>query len=163
MPSPARQEHLAHASYHQVFLAPLEAAPVYDGQDAGAVVSLVPVAHDDVALIVTTGCADGPVHITIETGSAPLPVDDAWEVQEAVSLIIGKPLYISSPTWARVFDPVMSPTTPGPHRVRVSARGRTLDYDASATRSDEYYLIQAWPEPQLRPREAIRDNHLNRI
>ncbi len=80
-----------------------------------------------------------------------------------MSLVIGKPLYVSSPTWAQVFDPVISPTRPGPHRVRVSARGRTLDYDASATRANEHYLIQAWPEPRLRPRESIRDDHVNRL
>lgn len=161
MSEPARQEHLVQASYHQVFLAPLGAAPIFDGRDAGTLASLVQVGGD-VALILTTGCADGPVLVTVETAAEQKPAEAGWEVQEAVSLVIGKPLYVSSPTWAKVFDPVISPAVPGPYRVRVSARGRTANYDTSTGSLDERYLVQAWPETRLRPREVSLDDRPSR-
>lgn len=162
MTDPAREEHPVEASYHQVFLAPFDTSPVYDGQDAGPLVSLVRVTDEDSALIVTTGCANGPVLVTIDLGTAPLPVDDTWEAQEEVSLVLRRPLHIWSPTWTGdpvTRTPVLTPTTPGPHRVRVSARGRRSHYDAVAFTVSEHYLVQAWPEPWLRPRETTRDDH----
>ncbi len=47
---------------------------------------------------------------------------------------------------------------PGPHRVRVSARGRTGRVDASVETASEHYLVEAWPEPGLRARETLRDD-----
>lgn len=113
------QELEAEASYHQFFLAPFGASPVYDGRDAG-----------------------------------PL-----------VSVNIGTPLYSWAPTadFARRSDAepwFLEPKTPGPHRVRVSARERGGNY-ASYSRTSpgtEQYLIQIWPEPGMRPRETVKDD-----
>ncbi|MEV8183771.1 hypothetical protein [Specibacter sp. NPDC078692] len=150
----------AEASYHQFFLAPLDTTPVYDGRDTGPVAGVV---DGGTALIVYTGCMDGVVHLTVSLADAPPPADDSWEVQETVSITIDAPLYIWAPTggFARRVDGdpwFLQPKKVGPHRFRVSARGRGEDYAEYTITSPEHFLIQVWPETSLRPRETARDD-----
>lgn len=157
-----RHELDAEASYHQFFLAPLGASPVYDGMDAGTLASVV---DGGTALIVLTGCTDGIVHVTVSLEDAAPAPEDSWEVQEAVSLRMGAPLFSWAPTgdFTRAVDGnpwCLEPGKPGPHRVRVSARGRGENYASysHALPATEHYLIQIWPEERLRPRETMRDD-----
>lgn len=150
------REHLVWASYHQVFLAPVGVSPIYDGRDSGPLIS---VTDDTTALIIITGCADGPVLMATRARQAPPPATDAdWEVQESVSIVITEPLRLSSPTWSELYEPVITPDKSGPHRVRVSARGRITNVDLSVATASEHYLIETWPEPVLRARETLRDD-----
>lgn len=150
------RERLVYASYHQLFLAPVGVSPIYDGRDSGPLVS---VTDDAAALIIVTGCADGPVLVTTRvTPGPPSGADAGWEAQESVSIAVGEPLRLSSPTWTALHEPVITPSVPGPHRVRVSARGRTGRVDASVETASEHYLVEAWPEPGLRARETLRDD-----
>lgn len=154
-------EHLeAEASYHQVFLAPLNTTPIYDGRDIGPVLGVV---DECTALILFTGCTDGIVHLTISLEDVPPLADDSWEVQESVSITIDTPLYIWSPTGAftRRADGspwFLEPKKTGPHRVRVSARGRGEDNAEYTLTSPEHFLIQIWPETSLHLRETLRDD-----
>lgn len=152
----------AQAAYHQFFLAPLDTTPVYDGRDTGPVAGVV---EGGTALIVYTGCTDGTVHLTTSLEDASPPAEGSWEAQESVSIAIDTPLYIWGPTvdFPRREDGgpwVLEPRKPGPHRVRVSARGRGDDYGEYrlASLPVEHYLIQLWPEASLRPRETMRDD-----
>jgi hypothetical protein len=147
---------VAQASYRQLFLAPPGVSPVYDGRDSGPLVS---VTDDATALIVLTGCAGGPVGVVIDTGIVPPPPESAgWEVCEAVSIAVARPLHLTSPTWTGLIRPVIAATSPGPHRVRVSARGRGANVDLSVLTPSESYLIEVWPEAEMRPRETLRDD-----
>lgn len=156
-----RREHLeVEASYHQFFLAPLDTTPIYDGRDTGPAVGVV---DDNTALIVFTGCTDGNVHLSISLEEAPPPTEDSWEVQESVSITIDSPLYIWAPNgdFARRVDGspwFLEPKKSGPHRVRVSARGRGEDYAEYTLTSPEVFLIQIWAETSLLPRETVRDD-----
>jgi hypothetical protein len=70
----------------------------------------------------------------------------------------GDPLRLSSPTWTALHEPVIIPSVPGPHRVRVSARGRTGHVDASVETPSEHYLVEAWSQLGLHDRETLRDD-----
>ncbi len=144
-----------YASVHQLLLAPLNVSPIFDGQDTGPLVS---VTDNATALIILTGCADGPVRLTTELLAEPPSATDTWEVQESVSITISEPLHLSSPTWTEMHEPVLVPHSPGTHRVRVSARGRRHHYDQSVTEVSEHYLIQAWPQSQPEPRQTHGDD-----
>lgn len=152
----------AEAGYHQFFLAPLGASPVYDSLDFGPLAGVV---DGGTSLIVLTGCTDGNVHVRVSLGDSAPPAEDSWEAQESVSLHIRTRLYMWAPTgdFARRTDAepwFLEPLTPGPHRVRVSARGRGENYAAYMLTSPatEHYLIQFWPEPDMRPRESVLDD-----
>jgi hypothetical protein len=139
------REHLVYASYHQLFLAPVGVSPIFDSRDSGPLVS---VTDNAAALIIVTGCADGPVLVTTRvTPGPPSQVDAGWEAQESVSIVIGEPLRLSSPTWTALHEPVITPSVPGPHRVRVSARGRT----GHAMRASRPPLSTTWSRPGPSP------------
>lgn len=159
---------MVEASYHQVLLASLNSAPVLDPADVAVVATVV---DDHAALVITTGCTDGPVAVQIQVFASrpPDPPEDAlrdWEVCEAVSLMITGPVGMWGPTTGFP-DPsepeVFTPARPGAHRVRVSGRGRGVDYAAYLPPDsvpDERFLIEIWPEEHLRPRETYRsDGH----
>ena len=151
------------ASYHQVFLAPMDTSPVYDEAAAGTLVCVV---DDQTSLIVTTGCMDGPVRLTIRLHSARPSEQDAWEVREEASIRISEPLLtwspIGVPLGAENFNrPVLTPLASGPHRVRVSGRGRGTrkdEYVSSTEAPTEHYLIEVWPEATLRERVTAFDD-----
>lgn len=150
------REQLAYASYHQLFLAPLGTSPIYDGEDAGP---LVAVTDGGTAVIVVTGCANGPVLIAIELIDADADISSGWEVQEEVDLTITGALHLSSPTWGTMFERVhVEPRRPGLHRLRVSGRGRHTNPDFSVFEPTEHYLIQAWPSETPAPRVVLLDD-----
>ncbi|MDT9592924.1 hypothetical protein RDV89_07580 [Nocardioides zeae] len=104
-------------------------------------------------LYVHTGCATGPVHVTVLLhGDRPADLDDTWEAQELVSIDLRGPLFV---TWlwddGTLGGPHLRPERPGPHRVRVSVRGdRSLHYDHVVDEPNEEYLVELWPDTVLR-------------
>lgn len=148
---------MVHAGYHQIFLLPLESQPIF-GEHVGGV--LVGVACESRALILLTGCADGPVSIELRALTQEIAVDSTgYDVAEAASLIIDEPLNMFGPTAEAggVWN-VFEPQTPGPHRIRVQGLGRGLAPDLSVVTPVEKYLIEIWPEPDLRPFETTLDD-----
>lgn len=124
---------------------------------------MLSVVDEGTALIVFTGCTDGIVHLTISLSDTPPISNGSWEVQESVSISVDTPLYIWAPTgdFTRRVDGspwFLEPKKAGPHRVRVSARGRGEDYAEYTRTSPEHFLIQIWPETSLGPRETARDD-----
>ena len=78
------------AGYHQIFLTPFGSQPLF-GEHTGGV--LLGVAPDRRALIIMTGCADGPVSIELRNlDEEPPAPPGSFEVQESVSLIIDESL-----------------------------------------------------------------------
>ena len=147
---------LAEASYRQLYVLPFDTTPDFDDRDAGPLLNTT---NDGTALIIVTGCANGPVHLDLRTGDTPPPADPRpGQVRESVSLLIDGPLYLSSPTWTELFEPFYTPTRPGPHRIRGSATGRPAQVDFSVLTPNETYLIEIWPEPRLRERETDLDD-----
>lgn len=148
--------------YHQFFLAPFGISPVYDGIDAGPVASVV---EAGTALIVSTGCASGVVVLEISLLAEAPPGDGTWEAQESVSVWIREPLYLTAPTHGFALGADgspwrLAPRTPGPHRVRVGARGRGSNPDSHVMGgpSGERYRLQIWPDSRLRARETTLDD-----
>lgn len=164
-------------AWHQLYLVPFDTSPQFVGDGAG---TLVAVATEPGHLIVRTGCATGPVRVSLTAHPAPPESaperapggaaggssgdaaggDGSWEAVEEVSLPITTPLFWSSPDpgFDLPRDPAFTPDTPGPHRVRVSARGRNRAFDEAITEPVEDYLIQVWPEPDLRSPEVLRSD-----
>lgn len=72
-----------------------------------------------------------------------------------MGVTIREPLHLTSPTRSELHDAVLTPDTPGPHRVRVSSRGRRTHVDESVMTPGEHCLIELWPEPELRAGELF--------
>lgn len=141
MQSENSQEQLAYVSVRQLLLAPLNVSPIFDGEDVGP---LVAITDHGTALIILTGCVDGPVKVMTQMCPEPAPdPNHAWEVVEEVDLLIDDALYLSSPTWAELHTPVFQPATAGRHRIGVSGRGRNVAPGLSVFSTWEEYLIQA--------------------
>ncbi len=144
-------------AWHQLYLTPFDTSPQFVGDGIG---TLVAVAADDRHLIVRTGCANGPVRVSLAAHSASpgevLPaapgVAGPWEAVEEVSLPVLEPLFWSSPDPGPDLprDAAFTPSTPGPHRIRVSARGRNMAFDLAVVKPVEDYHLDVWPEPYLR-------------
>lgn len=146
-----------HAGHHQIFVTPFGSQPMY-GEHAGGV--LLGVAPDARALIIMTGCADGPVSIELRNlDEEPSSPPGSFEVQESVSLIIDEALSLFGPTAesAGAWN-VLEPCIPGPHRVRISGTGRGVAPDFTVSTPSENYLIEIWPEPRLRELETSLDD-----
>lgn len=146
-----------HAGHHQIFLTPFGSQPMY-GEHTGGV--LLGVAPDARALIIMTGCADGPVSIELRSlGEEPSSSTGSFEVQESVSLIIDEALSLFGPTAesAGAWN-VLEPRVPGPHRVRISGTGRGVAPDFTVLTPSESYVIEIWPEPRLRELETSLDD-----
>jgi len=147
------ERQLVNASYHQVFLAPMGSSPVFAaGGDPNGLLLVDPANH---ALIITTGLADGPVWLTVELASVPpsqpsTPPEE-WESLAEVSSELGEPLLVFSPLWTPVRSPVLTPDRPGLHRVRATARGRSIQVDLRTSTPTEEFVITVWPESEARP------------
>lgn len=150
------REVVAHVSVRQLLLAPLNLSPIYDGHDVGPLIAVTDNAR---GLILTTGCVDGPVSVVVEghATAAPLPAP-TWEVCEEVDLHIDSAVYLSSPTWAELYDPVFHPNAAGWFRVRVSAHGRAISAGLSTISLTERYVIQAWRVASPLGRQLLRDD-----
>jgi hypothetical protein len=122
---------------------------------------LVAVAADAKHLIAMTGCAAGPVRVSLaahESAPAAPSQDDLWEAVEETSVQVASPLFWSSP------DPgldaprqaAFTPIAPGPHSFRISAKGRARAYDLAITHAVEEFHVDVWPEPELREPQVLR-------
>ncbi len=73
--------------------------------------------------------------------------EDGWEMSEEASLDVAGDLYLND--LDGVGNVLAFTVTPGPHRVWVSCRGRTLYHDGTLTEEPgepvEEYLITVWP------------------
>jgi hypothetical protein len=154
--------HRIRVAWHQLYLAPFDTSPQFVGAGAG---TLVAVAEVPGHLIVRTGCATGPVRatLTVHSASPEVALDGGpggtgpWEAVEEVSMPVTEPLFWFSPDPGLDLptEAAFAPATPGPHRFRISARGRNLAYDLAILEPVEDYLIQVWPEPDLRAPSVI--------
>lgn len=132
--------------YHQMFFAPFNVDPVRTrDQDA----RLLNLATDGLSLFVSTGCASGAVTVAVRVLQEP-PADlnqcmTGWEVGAEQDLLFNGDLYLRAPTVNEILGVVVAPTTPGPHRVRVLARGRAEHYDQFVDESGEEYEVTFWP------------------
>lgn len=145
----AQVQLVIHVGYHQLYLAPLDVSPSLEGHDLGDGRSgpLAIVTNGDSALVMFTGCADGPVDLRVCLHHAPPPVTDStWEECAEVSMVVREPLIPSAPTVYEFHDPVLTEATPGRYRVRISARGRGTNYDSTVFEVTEWYLVEFWPE-----------------
>ncbi len=143
------------ADYHQVILA----GP--DGALFGGEIGPLLVAPTRSSLIIRTGCASGPVRVTC-VGAVPEPLGNTvpkdWEICEEVSMKVEGDLWLT-PIMAGP-DPLMTPVRvftglSGTYRVRVSARGRGLNYDGYPEEPQEDYLVQAWYDEPARARIVV--------
>lgn len=139
--------HQIEVSYHQFFLAPTDCSPIFDHATVGPLLALDPRYPD--AVIIFTGCSDGPVNVTVHTGQEPLPSLAAsatgWEVGEQVTITIHNELYLV-PLMGNTPAPLaFTPQTPGLHLVRVLARGHTTNYDIPTWVPTEDYEITITP------------------
>ncbi|MFW6773329.1 hypothetical protein ACOACO_03520 [Nocardioides sp. CPCC 205120] len=148
---------------HHQFLLVDPSKPFDPGPEAygNAVVGVV----DDTALIVHTGCAYGPVRVTLRMhDEQPSGLDHTWEVEELVSITIDDPLdlvELAMEPRRHIPYPTVVPSRPGVHRVRVSARGdRKVNYDLAVWEPNEEYLIDLWPDTEFRTRVTVRDDGL---
>ncbi|WP_323098125.1 hypothetical protein [Intrasporangium sp. YIM S08009] len=153
------------AAWHQIYLTPFDASPQFVGDGLG---TLVAAASEPAHLIVRTGCATGPVRVNLMALLGPPegalePARDEpepWEALEEISVPITVPLFWSSPDPGLDLprDPAFIPKLPGPHRVRVSARGRNRAFDLAIDEPVEDYLVQLWPERTMREPEVLRSD-----
>ncbi|TCC15471.1 hypothetical protein [Kribbella sindirgiensis] len=150
-------------SYHQFYLVVQDASPVLDPATVGPVLALDPQVPS--AVIVRTGCADGPVNVTVRIGVEPLPdlatAGDRWEVGEQLVIPVEGDLYLVPPMGGPAYV-VYTPPTPGLHLVRVLARGRTTHYDAVVWESSEDYDITITPVGSDPGRRTTGDDGLYR-
>lgn len=140
-------------SSHQFNLSPQGVMPIYgDGQIGPVFMTLSD------ADLVRTGIAYGMVPVHFLT-AVPEPLgglpEDGWEMSEEASLDLTGDLFLNDVDYLQ--HVLAFTVTPGPHRIRVSCRGRTLSYDGTQSEDPndpvEEYLITVWPaEPG--PREV---------
>jgi hypothetical protein len=143
--------------YHQFYLMPVGGNPelVPSGWS-----KLLSVADDGRTLIVSTGCATGPVIVTVRSSDQPPPladsltgwdigVEDTFEIHDELSVV---------PWGAGDSYEAFTPTKPGPHRVRVLARGRAEHYDAAVEEATEEYDISIWPTDSVEERLSLGDD-----
>ncbi|HON74362.1 MAG: hypothetical protein WAW82_13805 [Candidatus Lutibacillus vidarii] len=156
-------------AWHQLYLVPFDVSPQFVGDGVG---TLIAAAAEPGHLIVRTGCATGPVRVTLTSLPTPpvavsdapaggaVDAEDPWEAIEEVSLPVCEPLFWSSPDpgFDLPAEAAFTPQSPGPHRFRVSARGRLTAYDEAIVDPVEEYLVQVWPEPALRAAVAERSD-----
>lgn len=127
---------------------------------------LLGVCSDGPSAIIRTGCAMGPVWVTFRAlDQAPPDLADSmdgWEVGEEETLDITTDLTLTAPTSVTALR-FEVPTRPGPHRLRVLARGRAEHYDHVVESPTEEYEITIWPVDQTEPRHRHGDDGLGRL
>jgi hypothetical protein len=143
----------------QFHLGPFGTEPVLDPRQQGRLLFVDPAGATAVVL---TGCAAGPVSITVDSSVTPL-ADlglslEAWEVGEEDTIDITEELLLS--TLDGTMIPIYVPSTPGPHLVRVLARGRAANWDLVVSRPTEVYTIAIRPANQRHPRRSAGSDGL---
>jgi hypothetical protein len=133
------------AGYHRFFLTPAFVPPATIGQPGNGLVR-----GEGDSAVITTGIHTGGVRVTAQAcAHEPEPDQGPWEDVGETSVLVGPDGLHVTPGEAVETDLTMNltPFAAGPHRVRVHAQGRMLQYDGSESRSGEAYLIQVWPAP----------------
>lgn len=100
------------------------------------------------AVAIFTGIHTGYVDVTLQCAVSPSPVDiEGWEEVEEVELISRTgDMHLSG-----LMDgppenfPTLTPQGPGRYGMRVHARGRDINYDGTAKKPFEFYLVVVWP------------------
>lgn len=114
----------------------------FAGQDNGIAGAAV---HGRIYLILGRRSGGSPVRIEAHDGV--VPCDAEWEDVVEVSTVVDEPGNCGWTSWASESGGHFV-LPPGPHRVRVSARGRdTGDQNELADEPVDFYLIQLWPAP----------------
>jgi hypothetical protein len=76
------------------------------------------------------------------------PGDPSWEDVVEVSTTVPPPGHVRWESWAGESSGELATLTPGPYRVRVSARGRDAGVeDEFAEDVVDFYLVELWPAP----------------
>ncbi|GAA3117366.1 hypothetical protein JOF29_006066 [Kribbella aluminosa] len=151
--------HRVQVDYHQMFFAPFDTHPVMTrAQNA----RLLNISSDGTSLFVSTGCASGTVVLRLKLLTEP-PGDldqcmEGWEIGAEDDFLLTTNLHLGAPT-VNMTDPlVVTPSSPGPHRVRVLARGRAEHYDQFVGDSGEEYEVIFWPVESARSRVDAGDD-----
>jgi len=139
-----RTEAVVPIAYHQFFITEEGEAPTGLPATTNGLADLA----NPNAVVVRTGIHTGPVAVILEARADPPHTDWAWdEIVEVSVTVESGALYVSA-LMADV-DPQPPPLTPTGHctyRIRIHARGRDLDIDATTDTILETYLLQAWPD-----------------
>lgn len=158
MPTPSTGSGWVRCTYHQFFLTP---ELLWPGRSS-AVSNGVATGDENGFVVVRTGIHTGGVHVNVQAlgGEPSLALAD-WEDIGETSVRVGDAgtlMVTSEDASNAVAFPNLSVAGPGTYRVRVHARGRTIDYDGSMARSREHYLIQVWPAPPTAD-ASLKINH----
>lgn len=116
-------------------------------------------------LIIRTGVAMGWVRVTVSTnkpaalGETP---EAGWEITTEASIAVGPELWLASFNGDHRHR-IASDLAPGPTRIRVSSRGRALNYDAYLLSDGpedpkEDYLVQIWLAKSLEETVVVGDD-----
>lgn len=116
-------------------------------------------------LIIQTGVAMGWVRVTVSMdkppalGTTPAP---EWEMTEETSIAVDTELWLTSFSIETRYQ-LTSSLTPGYARIRVSCRGRALNYDAyvwtdGPENPKEDYLVEIWQEEAPRQTVVVGDD-----
>ena len=98
-------------------------------------------------LYLCLGRRSGGSPVRIEAHDLDPAYDEQWEDVVEVSTVVGEEGTCGWTSWAGE-DGGQFDLPPGPHRVRVCARGRDAgDADELADEALDFYLVQMWPAP----------------
>jgi hypothetical protein len=101
------------------------------------------------------GRRSGGSPVRIEAHDGVVPCDAQWEDVVEVSTVVGDQGSCGWSSWAGE-DGGQFDLAPGPHRVRVCARGRDAGAeDELADEAVDFYLVQLWPAP-VEPDAIVR-------
>lgn len=151
------------ADYHQINLySGAGLLPDIGESDYGPLLAVGPT-----WLIICTGVAMGWVRVTVSTdkpaalGATP---EAGWEVTAEASITTGPELWLASFNGDHQYQ-VASDLPPGPARIRVSARGRALNFDGYVSNNGpdddkEDYLVTIWPTESTQATIHLGDDHL---
>ncbi|GGC76578.1 hypothetical protein IEU95_00380 [Hoyosella rhizosphaerae] len=112
---------------------------------------------------IEVGTRFGPVNASVEVLAQAPPLEpDAWEdIDEGDIAYSGSGLILQDEVGLSLLpaEPETTFTPDGEHRyrVRVSARGRNIDYDHCTDVPLEDYLIQLWPVTCASPRVSYQN------
>jgi hypothetical protein len=139
-------------AYHQLLLAPFGVSPIMDPTWSG---DLLSVTGDGLSLIVVTGCAMGPVWVSVTKLDRPpaqtldetlADARSGWVDGEEANLNVRAALHLTSALFQTVWEPVYEPTSRGTRRVRVVVKGRGAAPDMVVQEPCEEYELTIWPE-----------------
>jgi hypothetical protein len=132
-------------THHSFYISAADAQHVGVGAPTRPTNGLVDPVGD--ALRVRTGIHTGPVTVDLQPHTHAPPVDiEEWD--DVVEVLYDAPARCGISVLMDDVPPdlpVLNPSGPGLHRVRVHARGRDTDVDGTVFEPVENYLIQMWP------------------